>query len=159
MVVMILIMRFFDAPLKNEISPMGIVSFELAKNLDMAIKIMGSWDVVAITSAKLSMTFDFLFLTVYGVSIGFLIHVLNDKVWANSRFYSYSVILIYLVFIASFCDIVENIALLQLLSGKLNQVWSSIAFYFAIIKFILILIGIIHITISTVVLILKPKKV
>ena len=159
MVVMILIMRFFDAPLKNEISPLGIVSFELAKDLDLTVKIIESWDVVALTSVKLSVTFDFLFLVVYGVAIGFLIHVLNGKVWAKSRLYSFGVITIYLVFIASFCDIIENIALLQLLSGKLNQAWSSLAYYFAMIKFLLLFIGVANIFLNTMVLLLKPKKV
>ena len=114
---------------------------------------------MALTSVKLSVTFDFLFLVVYGVAIGFLIHVLNEKVWAKSSFYSFGVFTIYLVFIASFCDIIENIALLQLLSGKLNQVWSSLAYYFAMIKFLLLFVGVANIILNTMVLLLKPKRV
>jgi len=40
-------------------------------------------------------------------------------------------LLIALIFIAAFFDCIENIALIKLLLGDLEQVWSSIAYYFA----------------------------
>jgi len=156
-VVMIVIMRFFDAPLKNEISPQGIVSFELAKDVDRSVAIIDSWDTIAKTSAKWSMAFDFLFLIVYGLFIGLLIHKLN-RVWISSSFHSLGTVLIYLVFLASFFDIIENIALLFLLNGNLVQIWSSIAFYFAMLKFIILAVALAFIVTSTIALLLKKSR-
>ena len=58
------ILADIDAPLKNEISPQGIVSFELAKDVNRSVAIMKSWDRMARLSADWSMRFDFLFLIV-----------------------------------------------------------------------------------------------
>ena len=156
-VVMIVIMRFFDAPLKNEISPQGIVSFELAKEVDRSVAIIDSWDSAAKTSAKWSMAFDFFFLIVYGLFIGLIIHKVN-KVWRSSRFHSIGVALIYLVFLASFFDIIENIALLLLLRGNVEQIWSCSAYYFAMLKFIILAIALVFIMISTIVLLLNKNR-
>ena len=42
--ILIAVMLFFDAPLKNEVVPNGIVSFELAKEITASEKILNSWD-------------------------------------------------------------------------------------------------------------------
>ncbi len=100
-VVMVVIMCFFDAPLKNEISPQGIVSFELAKDVDKSVAIIDSWDTIAKTSAKWSMAFDFLFLIVYGLFIGLMIHKLN-RIWIKSGFHTFGIALIYRVDLSRF---------------------------------------------------------
>jgi len=156
-VVMVVIMRFFDAPLKNEISPQGIVSFELAKDVDVSAAIIDSWDTIARTSANRSMAFDFLFLIVYGLFIGLMIHKLN-RVWIKSGFHTFGIVLIYLVFLASLFDIIENVALLLLLSGNLEQIWSSTAYYFAMMKFIILAIALVFIIISGTVLLLNKNR-
>ena len=46
---------------------------------------------------------------------------------------------------AALFDAIENIGLIQLLLGNLEQTWSSLAFYFALPKFVIIVIGIIYI--------------
>ena len=156
-VVMVVIMRFFDAPLKNEISPQGIVSFELAKDVNRSVAIMESWNSTAKTSANRSMAFDFLFLIVYGLFIGLMIHKLN-RVWIKSSFHAFGIVLIYLVFLASFFDIIENIALLLLLSGDLEQIWSSTAYYFAMMKFIILAIALVFIIVSTITLLANKNR-
>ena len=103
------------------------------------------------------MAFDFLFLIVYGLFIGLMIHKVN-RVWRSSRFHSMGIVLIYLVFLASFFDIIENIALLLLLSGNLEQIWSSTAFYFAILKFIIIALALVFIIISVIALFFNKKR-
>jgi hypothetical protein len=151
-------MRFFDAPLKNEISPEGIVSFELAKDVDKSVAIIKSWNHVAIKSANRSMAFDFLFLIVYGLFIGLMIHKLN-RVWNTSGFQRFGIVLIYLVFLAGFFDIIENIALIFLLRGDLEQIWSSSAYYFAIMKFAILAIAFLFIIISFVALLIRKGRV
>ena len=157
MVVMVVLMRFFDAPLKNETSPHGIVSFELAKDVNRSVAVIESWDKLARTSADWSMRFDFLFLIVYGLFIGLMIHKVN-RVWRSSRVHSMGIALIYLVFLASFFDIIENIALVLLLRGNLIQVYSSIAYYFAMMKFIILATALMFIIISATALLLNKNR-
>jgi len=71
------------------------------------------------------------------------------------KVYTFGIILIWGVFLAAFFDIIENIALIKLLLGDLQQKWSSIAYYFAVSKFTLLLFGIIFIIISSIILFFK----
>lgn len=157
LVVFIVLMRFFDAPLKNEISPNGIVSFELAKTLSKSEAILNSWDDSAIASAKNSMMADFLFLVVYSFFISLIVHRLNNRVWKKGFVYQFGKIVCWLVFVAAFFDVIENIALVRLLYGDLRQLWSSIGYYFAMMKFGLLLLGIFFILMSLVVLPFKKE--
>lgn len=141
----IVVMRIFDAPLKNELAKHGIVSFELAKDLHETTKILDSWDVHAKNSAALSLGFDFLFLLAYSSFIALLIFNINNRLWKNSSYYKIGRFLIIMVFIAAFFDIVENIALIKLLLGDLRQIWSSVAYFFASAKFGIITICILYV--------------
>ncbi len=156
-VVMIAIMRFFGAPLKNGTAPNGIFSFELAKELSNSKAILNSWDDYAMIFAGLSMKFDFLFLVIYALFLSLVTHRLNESVWVKGRMYQFGILVCYLIFLAAFFDIIENIALIQLLKGDLLQIWSSIAYYFAVIKFGLLALGLVFIIASFVLLIFKRK--
>ena len=125
-------MRAFDAPLKNEVSPGGIVSFEFAKELSRAVEIMESWDVHARTSAGMSMGLDFLFIILY---TSFLILLLKWTAKKSQVLNAVNKPLQLLLLLAAFCDVVENMALIQLLRGHLDQIWSLTAYYMAFIKF------------------------
>ena len=144
----IIVMRIFDAPLKNEICKSGIISFELAKDLDKTVKILDSWDENAKINVSLSLGFDFLFLLMYSSFIALLIYNINNRLWKNNSFHKFGNLLIVLIFIAAFFDIIENIALIKLLLGDLEQIWSSIAYYFAVIKFAIVIICIIYLLIN-----------
>ncbi|MFK5879814.1 MAG: hypothetical protein QM478_10005 [Flavobacteriaceae bacterium] len=148
----IVLMRFFDAPLKNETSPNGIVSFELAKALSKSEAIINAWDEVAIGFAKNSVMVDFLFLAVYSFFISLIVHRLNNRVWKKGFVYQFGKIVSWLVFVAAFFDVIENIALIRLIYGDLHQLWSSIAYYFAVMKFILLAVGILFVLISLIAL-------
>ena len=155
MIILMSIMRFFDSQMQNTATAKGIISFELAKDLSKSEAILNSWNTLAKTSAGMSMGFDFLFLTVYALFIALLIHKLNERLWKHSKTYTFGIILIWGVFLAAFFDIIENIALIKLLLGDLHQKWSSIAYYFAVSKFTLLLFGIIFIIISSIILFFK----
>ena len=152
-------MRLFDAPLKNEVSPNGIVSFELAKDISVSKNILNSWNDKAKANAGLSLGVDFLFLLVYSSFIALLIYNINNRLWKGKAFYKAGKIFIYLIFIAALFDIIENIVLLKLLSGDLKQVWSSMAYYFASMKFILILICLFYLIINWLAYLLVQKKI
>ena len=141
-------MRFFDAPLKNDICKSGIISFELAKDLSVSEDIMDSWNERSKVSASLSMGFDFLFLLVYSSFIGLLIFRVRNKMKKDHFLQKLGKILIYAIFLAALFDVIENIALIKLLLGDLKQIWSSLAYYFAIPKFLIVLICIVYILLS-----------
>jgi len=68
------------------------------------------------------------------------------------------VLLIWGVFLAALFDAIENIALLNLLSGNLNQVWSSMAYYFAVLKFSILAIVMVYILINLGVLLIRKFR-
>lgn len=151
-------MRYFDAPLKNQVSKAGIVSFELAKDLQQTKAILNSWNAFSKTSAGISIGLDFLFLMVYAVFISLLIHKLNESLWKHSKLYKIGVMIIWGVFLAAVFDIVENIALIQLLLGDLQQKWSSIAYYFAVLKFGLLAFGLFFIVLNLILFLFKNLR-
>jgi len=154
-VILISVMRFFDTQIQSNDNTNGIISFELAKNISKTETILDSWNILSKTSAGMSMGFDFLFLIVYALFISLLIHKLNERLWKHSKIYILGIILIWCVFLAAFFDIIENIALIKLLLGDLQQKWSSIAYYFAVSKFALLLFGILFIIINSIILLFK----
>jgi len=151
-------MVFFDSFLKNELAENGIVSFELAKDLKASNLILNSWNEHAKIAASLSMGLDFLFLIIYASFIALLIHKLNERLWKNKPFYNVGIILVWAAFIMALSDAVENIALIRLLLGDMQQHWSSIAYYFAIIKFTILIIGMLYILLSFMYLLIKKNK-
>lgn len=151
----IIVMRNFDASLTNEICKNGIISFELANDLDKTVKILDSWDANAKINASLSLGFDFLFLLTYSSFIALLIFNINNRLWEKKSFHKFGKLLIVLIFIAAFFDIIENIALIKLLLGNLEQRWSSIAYYFAVTKFAIVLVSIIYLLINWLLLLFK----
>lgn len=150
----IALMRYLDSFLTNEVAINGIFSFELAKDVKTADAIINSWDVIATAAAGYSLIVDFLFLIIYSLFIALLIDYGNEKVWKEGFIYKIGVTLIYAQFVAAFCDVIENIALLQLFKNT-TQFWTSIAYYFATMKFILIALGILFILISWILKIFK----
>lgn len=150
----IVLMRYLDSFLINEIATHGIFSFELAKDVKVAENIINSWGVIPTTAAGYSLIFDFIFLVIYSLFIALLVHYINEKVWKNSSFYNVGIVLIYAQFIAAFFDAIENIALLQLFKNA-TQFWTSIAYYFAFMKFILIFLGLLFIVVSWIVKIFR----
>lgn len=151
-------MRFLDGFLITESTPNGIVSFELAKDLDKSIAMINSWNPVAKTAAGLSMGFDFLFLIIYSFFISLLVFKLNKKFFGAEGNNKLGEIFLIIPFIAAFFDILENITLIKLLLGDLQQQWSSLAYYFATIKFVLLFIAIAYILIGGVVILFKQKR-
>jgi len=138
----------FDVPLKNSVCKNGIVSFELAHSLDRSEAIMNSWNLQAKINAGLSLGIDFLFLILYSTFIGLLIYHINYKLWFNRPFYKYGKIFIWLVFLAAFFDVIENISLIQLLNGQLSESWPKVAYISATIKFCLVTISILYLLIN-----------
>ena len=151
------VMLYLDSFLINETSPNGIVSFELAKELSKSSEIINSWNATAKSAAGLSMGFDFLFLIIYASFISWFVYLITDRLFIKSKNIFLKKVLIFLPFIAAFFDVLENIALIKLLLGDLQQIWSSLAYYFAVIKFGLLIVAISYVLVGGLFSILRRK--
>lgn len=141
-------LNYLNTPLKNGICKTGIVSYELAKDLNLSKDIINSWSESAKIFAGISLGLDFLFLLVYTTLIALLIYKINNRLWKNSSINKVGVFLIIAIFFAGLFDAIENFALIKLLLGDLKQHWSSIAYYFAFVKFVIVLSCIVFILIG-----------
>ena len=144
----VLIMRYFDAPLKNEICTKGIVSFELAKELSNSKAIINSWNENAQSNALKSLLFDFVFILIY---VSFIVQLVKKTKFKIKK------IIIYGVFLAGFFDFIENIALLNLLHHNFAQYLSSIAFYAASTKFLLLGVSLVYLFFSGIMYLIVKK--
>ena len=141
------VMFILDIPLKNDISQNGIISFELAYSLDHSIAILNSWDEKAKLHAGISLGFDYLFMTSYSILLFSLIRTIIDNL-SNEFLIEVGKTLSIMMIFAGLLDALENYALIELYLGNLKQVYSSIAFYSASLKFAFIGFGITFIVIS-----------
>lgn len=158
LLITVVAMRYFDTYLTNKITTNGIISFELAKTLERSQEILDSWTPLAKIFAGLSLGFDFLFLLIYTLFISILIHKLNVRLWVGKSFYRIGEILIWSMFIAAIFDAIENVCLIKLLIGNLKQYWTSLAYYFAAAKFILIIISALYIVTNFLLLLFKKRS-
>ncbi len=148
-------MVHFDTLLKNDVAPLGIISFELAKTLDCSTKIITSWQATegAMFSAEWSLWFDYIFMIAYAFLLCLIINRITRIVWKQpeSLGYRLGIVLMRMVVFAAFLDAVENFALLQLFYGDLQKHWSTLAFATATIKFINIILAILYVIISLII--------
>ncbi|NHZ85384.1 MAG: hypothetical protein GWP19_05830 [Planctomycetia bacterium] len=148
-VFLFLTLSYFDIPLKTDIAPDGIISFELAKEIDISIAIVSSWDLNTKVNAGLSLGIDFLFLVVYAIFFATACYMVAQKfINKYNWMYKFGMLLTKLQFVAALFDAIENVALIQLLHGSNSSLFPLIAYYFASIKFAIIVVGIIYLIIG-----------
>lgn len=147
-------LRVFDEPLRNSVTPGGIVSFEFAKDIDTAKEMINSWDVNAKVNAALSLGIDYLFLVAYSLFLSISIFLVAKKFDTKyTLLWKIGSVMSILVLVTGLCDAIENYALIKLLLGSENTIFPKVAYYFASIKFLLVGVGLLYILIG---LILKP---
>ena len=149
----------FDILLQNELAPLGIISFELAKTLDCTTQMLASWQATegAMLSAEWSLWFDYIFIIAYVLVLSLILHRVTRVVWKQpeSQRYRLGIVLIRTTFFAGFLDMVENFALLQLFYGDLQQHWTTLAFATATVKFCFTGIAIVFVIYSLIAYLIK----
>lgn len=158
LIITLLAMRYFNGFLENTISPNGIIDFELARTLERTQEVLDSWSSLAKIFAGLSLGFDFLFLLIYTLFISLIIHKLNERLWIGKPFHRVGGFLIWSMFITAIFDAIENVCLIKLLVGNMEQFWATLAFYFASTKFILIIISVLYVLGNAVLLLVKKRS-
>jgi len=137
--ILLTLIQLLNIPLQNPVSPMGIVSFELAGTPEKADAILQSWDARAQLFAAFSLGLDYLFLFAYGLIISLGVLMVAEK--HGGRFSEIGKTIGWGVLLASLLDAIENLALWRLLSGWAQPHCAGTAAISAIIKFGLLLLG------------------
>lgn len=132
--------------LMRPFSPTNIVQFELAKTVDSAQHIINAWGSEGVSKARLSIYLDFVFLFLYAWAIALGCKVsttfsANDNLIKAGAFFSR------IIWFACSCDLIENCAMLFTLSD-MNELTVLMAFYFAVIKFIIVVVALLLIFFS-----------
>ncbi len=143
-------LRSFDAYLKTDAAPNGIVSYEFAGTLTAAQSMIKSWGDTGRTYAGLSLGIDYLFLIVYAGTIGLGCVLLGEKL--SEKFVFAEIIgsaLAWGLIIAALLDALENYALIKILFGSTDVFWLTIAKFSAAPKFAIVGLGLIYLIIGT----------
>ena len=127
-------------------TPTNIVQFELAKVVPSAQQIMDDWGTEGIAKARLSIYLDFAFILLYAwaIALGCKISTVfsgNNNLMKAGAFFSR------IIWFAGSCDIIENVSMLFTLSG-INELTVTMAFYFAVIKFLIVGVALLLILLS-----------
>ena len=139
------ILYMVGKPLENRQAPYGIISFELAGTVSQVSEILSSWDANARIQAGFSLGFDYLYMVFYSITIALAC------VWAGKDLgkrgpilFVIGILLAWGQFLAAGIDAVENLALTKMLFGVVQVPWPEVARVCALVKFSLILLGIVY---------------
>ncbi len=132
--------------LMRPFTPTNIVQFELAKTIESAQQIIDTWGMDGESKARISIYLDFVFIFLYcwAIDLGCKVSTAfsnNEKLMMARKFFSRG------IWFAGTCDLIENFAMLFTLSD-MNEGTVSMAFYFAIIKFTIVLVALLLIFLS-----------
>ena len=123
-------MTVINMPLKNDVSPLGIISFELADDLNRSISILSSWEPDHKSHVAFSLGFDYFFIIFYSLFLSLSCFALSNKPKGcgirmadayEGTFFGW------LPIIAGIFDLIENYSLTRLLLGTHSETFSSMA--------------------------------
>ncbi len=127
--------------LKTSSAPNGVVSFELAREVETSQAILDSWNPHARLVAAFGLGFDFLFMPVYALALSLgLLLAMGAK---TGKYHSFAGWMGWGVFVAALFDSVENYALWCVLTGGALSPYPQIAAVCAVTKFTLLIVGLI----------------
>jgi len=143
----------------TDAAPCGIISFELAGSVTKIEKILASWDNDTKVRVAFNLGFDFLFIPVYVSTIVLGCGIIAKTLQKHKRpISSLGSLLAWGVILAGFMDIVENVALVKIIFGTVASPWPEIAQWSAILKFSLIIFGLVFIIYGSVVYLTVSKS-
>jgi len=144
-------LQALGGPLKTEVAPMGIISFEFAGEISKSQSMVESWGQQGQVYAGLNLGLDYLFLVAYASAIG-LGCVLVSRSWVKRvAFVAWVGIgLSWGQWLAALLDGAENYALIQLLLGSAGELWPVLARWCAVVKFLLVGAGLVYVILGAV---------
>ena len=145
--VIIAMMLVQGAPLKApEISPQGIINYELAGTVSKASAIYKAWSPSLINTAVNHIKLDFFFI----LSYSYLLFIVCFRITKQSpsRLKKIGRWLCAAVIVAAFFDVFENVLMLRTLTGHFSKEVVASTFFFASVKFLLVALSIVFIAVS-----------
>jgi len=144
--ILFVVFRALDQPLRTSAAPNGIVSFELARTSAAAEAMVSSWSQEGKFFAAFGLGIDYLFMPLYAfaLSFGTLLAAGRHAGWIKSLGAAAG----WGAFVAALFDAVENFALFQILLGAYESSHPAIAAVCAIFKFGLLVFGLVYALIS-----------
>ncbi|MBW2408267.1 MAG: hypothetical protein JRF72_00615 [Deltaproteobacteria bacterium] len=134
------------APLRTDVSPNGIISFEFAGELDLAQRMVDSWGHTGRIYAGLNLGLDYLFLAVYACAISLGCVLVARKLYVRyAGLANVGIVLANAQFLAAILDCVENYGLIQVLLGTQTEAWPLVAKWCAWPKFLIVGAGLIYV--------------
>jgi hypothetical protein len=118
----------------------GIIEFELSRTADKASEFYGQLGEEGRDAARESLYLDFPYLVLYALAYAAACIVVSARAAERGMdsLARWGRPLAIGAFVAAGCDVVENLALLQVLDGHTDQPWPGIAFVLASVKFLLL---------------------
>jgi len=151
-VVVMVSLQVLGGPLTTGIASYGLLSFEFAGEQRQAKAIVESWGARGQVYAGLNLGLDYLFLVAYAGSIGLgCVLVAQNLVRRVAMLYSAGVLLAWGQIVAALLDSVENYALIRILLGSEQGWWSTVAWWCATPKFMIVALGLVYILVGGVV--------
>lgn len=145
------IMNILNLPLKNDTTLLGIISFEFAGKISSAQNMIQSWNEVEKNIAGISLGFDYLFLVSYALTICLgCVFVTRSFSQQNKLLINFGAILAYAQFVAAILDSIENYALIKILLGSQQEMLAVVAYWCALPKFVIVVIGVGYIVLGLV---------
>lgn len=150
----ILLLRWQGASLIQPATSAGILALEFADSSKKLEPIFQVWEE---SVAKINICLDFLFITAY-TNFFLLALAKAGQQWSRLLIRQMSHILSWLALLAAVLDMVENLLMLQTLSGHYNQYSLQLTWYCAATKFLIVLMIIVYLLLSVISYLTAPKK-
>jgi hypothetical protein len=139
-------MHSLDRTLITNTAPRGIVSFELAGNIERVNQILDEWEPNGRVYAALSLGLDYLFLIVYAIFISLACVRIARNLTSKAGFLAIcGIVLAWAQFLAALLDAIENFALIQLILDSPRPCWAVAARWCATVKFSIVGAGLAYI--------------
>lgn len=158
-IIVMISLQVTGEPLRTDVSPNGIISFEFAGELDVAQRMVDSWGPTGRIYAGLNLGLDYLFLAVYAcaISLGCIL-VARRLYLRNAAPADAGIIIARAQFLAAVLDCVENYGLIQVLLETQYEAWPVVAKWCAWPKFLIVGIGLIYVVTGALWIVLRKEK-
>ncbi len=149
-------LQVLNIPLRTAAAPSGIISYEFARDLEGARRILTSWGPEERVYAGLNLGLDYLFMVAYAGALGLGCVLVARRLgrWSGALA-ALGVTLSWGQWLAALLDAMENYALIRLLLGSERAFWPALAYGCALPKFLLVGAGILFIGVGGVLSLLK----
>ena len=152
-VVLLISFMALDIPLRTDVAPMGIISYEFAGDEPALEAILDSWGPVGRIYAGISLGLDYLFLFTYAMAIGLGCVLLGGRL--EGRWAGLGVLLAWGMIAAGVFDVVENYGLIRFLIGEGKPWWPGIVFWSAALKYVLVILGLGYLVVGFIAMLIR----